>query len=66
MLTNHKIRFSINGDVHEGYNHPDLDDLRVSQQAMTDFILSKINPKPTKGKKRSANNVVPFKQPKAA
>ena len=66
MLTNHKIRFSINGDVHEGYNHPDLDDLRESQQAMTDFLLAKINPTPTKGKRRNGNNVVPFTKSKAA
>jgi integrase len=57
MLTNHKIRFSINGDVHEGYNHPDIDDLRRSQQKMTDYLLSKINltlgkSKKTKGKQR--------------
>jgi integrase len=66
MLTNHKIRFSINGDVHEGYNHPDLDDLRKSQQAMTDYILTKIHTTPTKGKKRSGHNVVPFTTPNAA
>ena len=66
MLTNHKIRFSNNGDVHEGYNHPDIDDLRASQQFMTDYILAKIDLKPTKGKKRSGNNVVLLTTPKAA
>jgi integrase len=60
MLVDHKIRFAINGDVHEGYNHPDLDDLRESQQRMTDYILAQIKPKPAKGKKRG-NNVVMFK-----
>jgi integrase len=66
MLTNHKIHFSIKGDVHEGYNHPDIVDLRESQQKMTDYLLSKISPTPNKGKKRSGNNVVPFSKPKAA
>jgi integrase len=67
MLTNHKIRFSINGDVHEGYNHPDLDDLRKSQQLMTNYLLAQIKPTSGKGiKKRVSSNVVAFKTSKAA
>jgi integrase len=66
LLTNHALKRAKTGDAHSGYIHPDLDDLRKSQQRMTDFILAKIDPKPTKGKKRSGNNVVPFAAPKAA
>jgi integrase len=55
MLTNHKIRFSINGDVHEGYNHPDLDDLRESQQRMTDYLLAQIKPSRRRPKRRHGN-----------
>ena len=47
-LTNHKPRRSKNGDAHAGYIHPDLDDLRVSQQLMTDYLLAQINPLPGK------------------
>jgi integrase len=51
-LTNHKPRRSNNGDAHAGYIHPDIDDLRESQQRMTDYLLAQIKPKPNKGKKR--------------
>jgi hypothetical protein len=44
---------------------PDLDDLRVSQQRMTDYLLEQIKPKPGKGKKRGGN-VLEFKKGKAA
>jgi integrase len=57
-LTNHAPK---RGDAHAGYIHPDLDDLRTSQQAMTDYLLAQISPKPGKGKK-SGDNVVQFKQ----
>ncbi len=60
-LTNHKPRRSKNGDAHAGYIHPDLDDLRESQQRMTDFLLEQIKPKPGSGKKRTGN-VVEFKR----
>ena len=50
----------IRSDAHAGYIHPDLDDLRASQQLMTDYLLAQIEPKP-KGKKRS-DNVVKFQQ----
>ena len=51
MLTNHKPKRAKNGDAHSGYIHPDLDDLRHSQQAMTDYLLAQIKPtKPGKGK----------------
>jgi integrase len=42
-LTNHKMKRARNGDAHAGYIHPDIDDLRVSQQAMTDFLLKQIS-----------------------
>lgn len=64
-LTNHKPRRTKNGDAHAGYIHPDLDDLRESQQAMTDYLLAQIKPKPGKGKKRDSN-VVDFKKKSAA
>jgi integrase len=60
MLTNHKLKRAKN-DAHSGYIHPDLDDLRHSQQAMTDYLLAQIEPKPGKGKKHS-DNVVSFKK----
>jgi integrase len=60
-LTNHKPKRAKNGDAHAGYIHPDLDDLRISQQAMTDFLLAQIKPAPDKGKKRS-DNVVKFQR----
>ena len=43
--------------------HPSghFDDLRHSQQAMTDYLLAQIEPKPGKGKKHSGN-VVKFQQ----
>jgi hypothetical protein len=62
-LTNHKPKRTKSGDAHAGYIHPDLDDLRVSQQLMTDYLLEQIKPKPGKGKKRGGNdNVVAFKK----
>jgi hypothetical protein len=62
-LTNHKPRRTKNGDAHAGYIHPDLDDLRESQQRMTDFLLAQIKPKPGKGKTRGGtDNVVEFKR----
>jgi integrase len=51
-LTNHKPRRSKNGDAHAGYIHPDLDDLRASQQRMTDYLLTQVKLTPSKGKKR--------------
>jgi integrase len=66
LLTNHALKRAKSGDAHAGYIHPDLDDLRKSQQRMTDFILAKIDPKPTKGKRLSGHNVVPFTTPNAA
>jgi integrase len=43
-LTNHKLKRAKNGDSHAGYIHPDIDDLRVSQQRMTDYLLAQIQP----------------------
>ena len=48
-LTNHKPKRAKNGDAHAGYIHPDLEDLRHSQQLMTDYLLAQIEPKPGKG-----------------
>jgi integrase len=59
LLTNHKLK-RVKNDAHSGYIHPDLEDLRKSQQRMTDHLLALIKPRPGKGKKRS--NVVPFKR----
>ena len=65
MLTNHKLK-RVKNDAHAGYIHPDLDDLRHSQQAMTDYLLAQIKPtKPGKGRKH-ADNVVHFKRQPAA
>jgi integrase len=60
-LTNHKPRRTKNGDAHAGYIHPDVDDLRESQQRMTDYILAQVKPKPSSGE-MSAINVLPFKK----
>jgi integrase len=54
-LTNHKPKRTKNGDAHAGYIHPDLDDLRPSQQAMTDYLLAQI---------KLADNVVPLRSSK--
>jgi integrase len=62
MLQNHKERFAINGDAHEGYNHPDLDDLRKSQQKMSNYLISQINPKPKPIKVKVRGNVIEFKK----
>jgi integrase len=59
-LTNHKPKRA-NGDAHAGYIHPDISDLRASQQAITDYLLAQIEPKPGRGKK-SGDNVVKFQQ----
>jgi integrase len=55
-LTNHKPKRARNGDAHAGYIHPDLDDLRESQQRITDYLLTQIAP-PGNGKKRDDNVV---------
>jgi hypothetical protein len=56
MLTNHKLK-RVRNDAHAGYIHPDLDDLRHSQQLMTDYLLTQITPKPDKGKKHGGDVV---------
>src|ERR1700704_3277388 len=62
-LTNHKPKRAKNGDAHAGYIHPDLDDLRESQQHMSDYLLEQIKPKPGRGKKRGGtDNVIAFKK----
>ena len=72
LLANHVVPKS--GDAHKGYIHPDLDDLRKSQQKMTKFLLGAIHPK-TKPKRASrpkraprskpSGNVVPFAKVRA-
>jgi integrase len=52
-LTNHKPKRTKSNDAHAGYIHPDLDDLRESQQKMTNYLLAQIKPKP--GKSREGN-----------
>ena len=44
LLANHAIAKS--ADAHIGYIHPDLEDLRRSQQMMSDFLVAAITPKP--------------------
>jgi integrase len=55
-LTNHKPKRAKNGDAHAGYIHPDIEDLRHSQQSMTEYLLAQIKPTPGRGK------VVPIKR----
>src|SRR4029077_12296332 len=43
MLTNHKLK-RVKNDPHSGYIHPDLDDLRHSQELMTAYLLAQIKP----------------------
>ncbi|SFJ53176.1 integrase family protein [Bradyrhizobium sp. Gha] len=64
-LTNHKPKRTKNNDAHAGYIHPDLNDLRNSQQTMTDYLLAQINAsRPAKSGKM--NNVVAFERRNAA
>jgi integrase len=56
LLVNHALPAS--GDAHAGYNHPDMNDLRRSQQAMTDFLRSAIWTEP----EDESDNVVPLHQ----
>ena len=55
-LVNHKPKRAKHADAHQGYDHPDLDDLRKSQQAMTDYLLTQIGTLPGIG------NVVSFRR----
>jgi integrase len=48
LLVNHAVPRAM--DSHVGYIHPDLDDLRRSQQLMTDYLLSAIKPRDASGK----------------
>jgi integrase len=50
LLQNHAL--NTKGDAHAGYNHPDLDDLRKSQQMMSDYLVQAI--------KSNDNVVLPF------
>jgi integrase len=59
LLQNHVL--NIKGDAHMGYNHPDLGDLRKSQQMMSDFLVTAIKPKP-KAQRKRASNVVPIRK----
>ena len=44
LLVNHKIPKS---DAHSGYNHPSTDDLRRSQQTLTDYLKAAVGPQDT-------------------
>ena len=44
LLVNHAI--AKKRDAHAGYLHADLDDLRQSQQRMSDYLLNAVTPKP--------------------
>jgi integrase len=59
LLVNHVVG---KGDAHVGYIHADLEDLRRSQEMMSDYLLTMMKPKLVKSKKRSKGNVVPFKR----
>jgi integrase len=59
LLQNHVL--NIKGDAHMGYNHPDLGDLRKSQQMMSDFLVTAIKPQP-KAQRKRASNVVPIRK----
>ena len=48
-LVNHKPKRGKHGDAHQGYVHVHIDDLRISQQRMADYLLALIEPKPGKG-----------------
>ena len=60
-LVNHKPKRGKHGDAHQGYVHVHIDDLRISQQRMTDYLLALIEPKPGKGNKHG-DDVVKFQQ----
>ena len=60
-LVNHKPKRGKHGDAHQGYVHVHIDDLRISQQRMTDYLLALIEPKPGKGNKHGGD-VVKFQQ----
>jgi integrase len=53
LLTNHVLHNG--GDAHVGYIHADLEDLRRSQQLMTDFLLAAIKPK-------TSGDVIPMRR----
>jgi integrase len=55
-LTNHRPKRAKHTDAHAGYIHADIDDLRHSQQLMTDYLLAQLKPTPGRGK------VVPLKR----
>ena len=52
-LTNHKPKRAKHNDSHQGYIHLDIEDLRHSQQLMTDYLLAQIKPTPGRGKVRA-------------
>jgi len=44
LLVNHA---ALKTDAHSGYNHPSIDDLRRSQQAVTDYLKAAVEPQDT-------------------
>jgi integrase len=66
LLANHAVPKS--GDAHTGYIHPDVTDLRKSQEKMSKFLLAAIHPKPKPKRAtraKPAGNVVPFVKARA-
>jgi integrase len=53
-LVNHKPKRAKHSDSHAGYIHLDLEDLRHSQQLMTDYLVAQLKPK------SGRDNVVPI------
>jgi hypothetical protein len=62
-LVDHRPKRAKSNDAHAGYIHLDIDDLRQSQQRMTDYLLTQIAPKPGKDSKRDGD-VVQFRNSK--
>ena len=61
LLANHVVPKS--GDAHMGYIHPDLEDLRESQEKMSKFLVAATQPKPKPkraAKPKRSGNVVQF------
>jgi integrase len=61
LLTNHAVARS--GDAHKAYIHPELQDLRKSQQKMSKFLIRHFKPKPQRNSTpRPVENIVPLQQ----
>ena len=58
-LVNHKPKRGMHGDAHQGYVHVHIDDLRISQQRMTDYLLALIELKPGKATSCYSRDISP-------